>query len=37
METGLHALSIVAKTEGEWAKIQGNVEPSPKCMGGFGK
>ncbi|OXA59709.1 Protein BolA [Folsomia candida] len=37
LESGLHALSIIAKTEAEWAKMSGPVDPSPKCMGGFGK
>jgi len=33
---GLHALSIVAKTPEEWEKTT-KVEPSPNCLGGFGK
>jgi len=37
LDTGLHALSIVAKTQAEWEKMQGQVEASPKCRGGFGK
>jgi stress-induced morphogen len=41
LDSGLHALSIVAKTEEQWRKMVGEgkaeVESSPKCRGGFGK
>lgn len=33
MKTGIHALSIVAKTEEEWAKNNA-VPQSPGCLGG---
>ena len=33
MKSGIHALSIVAKTDEEWAK-NNLVQPSPTCMGG---
>ncbi|XP_055586667.1 bolA-like protein DDB_G0274169 [Uranotaenia lowii] len=32
----VHALSIVAKTPGQWTEAE-KLEPSPKCRGGFGK
>lgn len=35
-ESGLHALSIVAKTPEQWSKTGGIVPPSPPCMGGSG-
>ena len=31
---GVHALSIVAKTPTQWAKLGGCVPPSPPCLGG---
>jgi len=31
---GLHALSIEARTPGEWADVAGRTTPSPKCLGG---
>ena len=38
LSSGVHALSIVAKTESQWEAQSGKpVKPSPKCMGGFGK
>merc|ERR1711970_979996 len=37
LSSGVHALSIVAKTPEEWSKMSEEVEPSPKCRGGFGK
>ena len=33
---GVHALSIVAKTENQWSDMK-TIDPSPKCRGGFGK
>ena len=36
LQTGVHALSIVAKTPEQWDQNQ-NVEKSPACRGGFGK
>ena len=36
LKTGVHALSIVAKTPDQWQESQ-NVEKSPACRGGFGK
>ena len=33
MKSGIHALSIVAKTDEEWNK-NNTVEKSPNCMGG---
>ena len=38
LETGVHALSIVAKTTGQWEKAEKqSLDPSPHCRGGFGK
>ena len=38
LSSGVHALSIVAKTGVQWSEICDKpVEPSPKCRGGFGK
>jgi len=37
LDTGVHALSIVAKTMTEWEKVQGAVPASPACMGGSKK
>ena len=38
LSSGVHALSIVAKTPEQWEKMaQNDIEPSPKCRGGFGK
>ena len=41
LSKGLHALSIVAKTEEQWRKMikdsKEAVEGSPHCQGGFGK
>ena len=34
LSSGVHALSIVAKTSEQWAKANGRVEDSPKCLGG---
>ncbi|XP_028138395.1 bolA-like protein DDB_G0274169 [Diabrotica virgifera virgifera] len=34
---GVHALSIEARTPEEWEKSKKIVEPSPRCLGGFGK
>lgn len=36
LKTGVHALSIVAKTPDQWTADQ-TVEKSPACRGGFGK
>ncbi|KAK6635675.1 hypothetical protein RUM44_000929 [Polyplax serrata] len=36
LKNGVHALSIVAKTPDQWSAEE-KVEPSPKCLGGFGK
>lgn len=37
LNSGVHALSIVAKTPDEMDDSVKNVEPSPNCRGGFGK
>ena len=38
LSSGVHALSIVAKTGTQWsAMCDKTVDPSPKCRGGFGK
>lgn len=38
LDSGVHALSIVAKTKEQWdAMEQKNLEQSPACRGGFGK
>ena len=37
LNTGVHALSIVAKTPEQWEKMSKEIDPSPKCRGGFGK
>ncbi len=34
LQTGVHALSIVAKTSAEWEASNGAVSDSPACMGG---
>ena len=36
LQSGVHALSIVAKTPDQWSQGQ-TVEKSPACRGGFGK
>ena len=36
LQSGVHALSIVAKTPEQWSEGQ-TVEKSPACRGGFGK
>ena len=36
LQSGVHALSIVAKTPEQWKEEQ-EVERSPACRGGFGK
>lgn len=36
LQSGVHALSIVAKTPDQWAQGQ-TVGKSPACRGGFGK
>ena len=36
LQTGVHALSILAKTPEQWTQGQ-TVEKSPACRGGFGK
>ena len=36
LQTGVHALSIVAKTPDQWTQGQ-MVDKSPACRGGFGK
>ena len=38
LESGVHALSIVAKTPEQWEAMSSQkVDPSPACRGGFGK
>lgn len=37
LNSGVHALSIVAKSPDQWDNSEKIVEPSPKCRGGFGK
>lgn len=37
LKSGVHALSIVAKSPEEWEASDKNIEPSPNCRGGFGK
>ncbi|XP_059084937.1 bolA-like protein DDB_G0274169 [Tigriopus californicus] len=38
LESGVHALSIVAKTPEQWENVDNKtIEPSPSCRGGFGK
>ncbi|XP_059049739.1 bolA-like protein DDB_G0274169 [Achroia grisella] len=37
LQTGVHALSIVAKTPQQWEESDKVVESSPNCKGGFGK
>ncbi|XP_068084887.1 bolA-like protein DDB_G0274169 isoform X2 [Anabrus simplex] len=37
LKSGVHALSIMAKTPKEWESGTQNVEKSPACRGGFGK
>ncbi|KAM3967311.1 bolA-like protein [Aphomia sociella] len=37
LQTGVHALSIVAKTPTQWEESDKIVESSPNCRGGFGK
>lgn len=37
LQTGVHALSIVAKTPKQWEDSDKIVESSPNCKGGFGK
>ncbi|CAB3239471.1 unnamed protein product [Arctia plantaginis] len=37
LQTGVHALSIVAKTPKQWEESDKIVESSPNCKGGFGK
>lgn len=34
LKSGVHALSIVAKTPAQWEKSSGKVPPSPNCLGG---
>jgi len=36
-ESGVHALSIVAKTPAQWETSKGKVHPSPPCLGGSKK
>ena len=36
LQSGVHALSILAKTPDQWEQ-GGQVEKSPACRGGFGK
>ncbi|ESO11625.1 hypothetical protein HELRODRAFT_71625, partial [Helobdella robusta] len=35
LKSGVHALSIVAKTEQQWQESSKTVEPSPQCLGGM--
>lgn len=37
LKTGVHALSIVAKTPAQWSEDPQKLESSPACRGGFGK
>ncbi|XP_042886621.1 bolA-like protein DDB_G0274169 isoform X2 [Penaeus japonicus] len=37
LAAGVHALSIVARTPGQWEKSSQELEQSPACRGGFGK
>jgi len=36
LSSGVHALSIMAKTPDQWTD-EDKIEPSPNCRGGFGK
>ena len=36
LKTGVHALSIVAKSPAQW-NPDSTIDPSPNCRGGFGK
>ncbi|WAQ95853.1 Y7416-like protein [Mya arenaria] len=36
LDTGVHALSIVAKTPAQWEDTGGKVSRSPPCQGGAG-
>lgn len=37
LKSGVHALSIIAKTPDQFEEMDKNIEPSPNCQGGFGK
>ncbi|XP_043276475.1 bolA-like protein DDB_G0274169 isoform X2 [Venturia canescens] len=37
LTSGVHALSIVAKTPSQWEDSTKTVESSPACKGGFGR
>ncbi|MCL4146376.1 UNVERIFIED_CONTAM: hypothetical protein GTU68_021886, partial [Idotea baltica] len=37
LKSGVHALSIVAKTPSQWETSSQVIEKSPACRGGFGK
>ncbi|XP_043481350.1 bolA-like protein DDB_G0274169 [Leptopilina heterotoma] len=37
LASGVHALSIVAKTPDQWENSAKTISPSPQCRGGFGK
>nr|CAH7765619.1 unnamed protein product [Callosobruchus chinensis] len=37
LQSGVHALSIEAKTTSQWKESDKTIDPSPKCRGGFGK
>lgn len=37
LASGVHALSIVAKTPDQWENSVKTISPSPQCRGGFGK
>ncbi|RVE50484.1 hypothetical protein evm_004909 [Chilo suppressalis] len=37
LQSGVHALSIVAKTPQQWNESDKVIESSPNCRGGFGK
>ncbi|XP_051174163.1 bolA-like protein DDB_G0274169 [Leptopilina boulardi] len=37
LASGVHALSIVAKTPDQWEDNAKTISPSPQCRGGFGK
>ncbi|XP_044263018.1 bolA-like protein DDB_G0274169 [Tribolium madens] len=37
LKSGVHALSIVAKTPSQWSNSEQVIESSPNCRGGFGK
>lgn len=36
LQSGVHALSIVAKTPAQWEESEGKLSKSPPCQGGAG-